>query len=330
MNPLANAWSVSRAAALTLLATLVFCNVSAQENDLNFEVPSTIVASGGPAVPLPKPPRPDGTRETWPKWELRKVDDNVYAFRAGLHRSMVIVTSEGVVLVDPMRIWSVDELKIQLKNLTDQPITHVVYTHNHFDHIRGAAALRDSGAKFIAHKLAAEQIAAFPHADVVMPTHVWGGAKHEFTVGGEKFELHYLGKNHGDGMTFVGMPERKIMYICDVISPGRLPPGLMPDFSPRGIEETLSQLSEMDYERIVNGHEPATVSSWDAINATLELYQDTRREVRKGMQKAGGDMAPWEMVRFVEQQPKYENWRYYKQWYLPFAGRILMEEYLHW
>ena len=120
------------------------------------------------------------------------------------------------------------------------------------------------------------------------------------------------------------------MYIVDVISPGRLPPGLMPDFSPRGEEETLEALSNMDYERIVNGHEHAAVSSWDAIAAQLNFYRDVRAEVRKAMEKTGHDIAPWEIVRFVERLPKYENWRFYDQWYFQFAGRIVMEEYLGW
>lgn len=314
---------------MLLFQVVTITAVSAQD-DPNFEIPSTLISSGGGMVNMPMVPRADGTKDQWPKWELREVDDSVYSFRSGLHRSMFVITDEGVVLVDPMRTWSTEILLDEIRKLTDVPVTHVIYTHNHLDHIRGGKPLQELQPQFIAHKLAAEAIGSFPHPEVVTPTQVWGGSKYEFTLGGEQFELHYLGPNHGTGMIFVGLPERKIMYITDVISPGRLPPGLMPDFSPRGEEETLEILSKMDYERIVNGHEHAAVSGWDAITATLNFYRDVRVEVRKAMDKTGIDIAPWEMVPFVERLPKYENWRFYEQWYFQVAGRVVMEEYLAW
>lgn len=316
--------------ALSFLCQMLVSSIVSAQEDLDFEILSTRIASGGEMVNKPMMPRADGSKEQWPSWELRKIDDNVYSFRSGLHRSMFVITDEGVVLADPMRSWSTEILLEEIRKLTDVPVTHVIYTHNHLDHIRGAGPLRELKPQFIAHQIAAEAIGRFPHPEIVSPTQVWGGSKYEFTLGGERFELHYLGPNHGSGMTFVGLPDRKIMYIVDIISPGRLPPGLMPDFSPRGEEETLEVLANMDYERIVNGHEHAAVSSWGAIAYQLDFYRDVRVEVLKAMEKAGGDIAPWEMIRFVERLPKYEGLRYYEQWYHPVAGRILMEEYLAW
>lgn len=309
----------------------VFCaSLLNAQDDPNFEVSTTRISASDTMVDMPMPPRPDGSKDQWPRWELREVDENVYSFRGGLHRSMVVVTTGGIVVVDPMRVWSVEQMLNELGELSDQPVTHVIYTHNHLDHIRGSVALENSGAQFIAHELAAQEIGRFPHPEVVNPDTVWGGATYEFTVGDQPFELFYLGPNHGTGMTFVGLPDRGIMYICDVISPGRLPPGLMPDFSPRGIEETLQALTRLDYEVIVNGHEHAAASSWDAITATLGFYRDVRVEVLAAMEMAGMDIAPWEMIRFVQRLPQYENWRYYQQWYPQVAGRVLMEEYLAW
>lgn len=298
--------------------------------DPNFERPSTLVARSEEMLDKATPTAPGKKRSQWPKWEFRRIDDNVYSFRGSLHRSMVVITSGGVVVVDPMQIWSTEIMVEEIQKLTDKPITHVIYTHNHRDHIRGASVLKAAKPEFISHELAASAIAKFPHEEVIMPSKVWGGSKYEFQLGGENFELLYLGPNHGAGMTFVGLPDKKIMYICDVMSPGRLPPGLMPDFSPRGIVNTLSTLSKLDYKLAVNGHEQAAVSSWEAISATLGFYQDLRKEVLKAMQKTGIDIAPWEIVRYVDRLPKYENWRYYDQWYHSVAGRILMEEYLAW
>ena len=74
------------------------------------------------------------------KAEFKKIADNVYAFigRRNDANALVVVTSQGVVLVDTgndppqTRI-----LQNFIKSVTDQPVRYVIITQNHADHIGG-------------------------------------------------------------------------------------------------------------------------------------------------------------------------------------------------
>ena len=77
---------------------------------------------------------------TGDKAELQKLADGVYAF-VGKHNdanAMVIVTTQGVVLVDTGN--NPPETRILLKDIqsvTSQPVRYVIITQNHGDHTGG-------------------------------------------------------------------------------------------------------------------------------------------------------------------------------------------------
>ena len=109
-----------------------------------------------------------------PPIETTKVDgtDNVYIFRNGNHQSIFIVTKDGVIATDPVAYGKptggqayVDAIK----KVTDKPIKYVVYSHHHYDHIAGGKALKDAGAKFVAHKRATERLKQLNDPHTVIP-----------------------------------------------------------------------------------------------------------------------------------------------------------------
>jgi glyoxylase-like metal-dependent hydrolase (beta-lactamase superfamily II) len=72
-----------------------------------------------------------------PDYELQEIKPGVYVVSAGGSNSMFLVTQEGVVVVDaPPAIG--DKIFAAVSNVTDRPITHLIYSHAHKDHI-GAA-----------------------------------------------------------------------------------------------------------------------------------------------------------------------------------------------
>ena len=57
----------------------------------------------------------------------------------GLYQAMFLTTGEGVIVVDaPPNLGQ--KLLDAIADTTDEPITHVVYSHGHADHI-GSAGL---------------------------------------------------------------------------------------------------------------------------------------------------------------------------------------------
>ena len=44
-------------------------------------------------------------------------------------------------------------------------------------------------------------------------------------------EMHYLGINHGQGMTVFLIPDQKVAYIADLVTPNRVLFSIVPDFN---------------------------------------------------------------------------------------------------
>jgi glyoxylase-like metal-dependent hydrolase (beta-lactamase superfamily II) len=87
--------------------------------------------------------------------------DNVYVFRYQGHQAMFVVTSDGVIVTDPIglgRPQAVAAYIDEIKKVTNQPIKYVIYSHNHYDHITGGKPFKDLGATFISHKNAKAQL----------------------------------------------------------------------------------------------------------------------------------------------------------------------------
>src|SRR5262245_55639207 len=69
--------------------------------------------------------------------EVEKLKDNLYMMRGGGGNSAVFITAAGVVVVDTKNPgWGAPLLE-KIKSVTDKPITTIINTHTHGDHVSG-------------------------------------------------------------------------------------------------------------------------------------------------------------------------------------------------
>ena len=82
---------------------------------------------------------------TGDKAELQKLADGVYAFvgKRNDANAVVIVTTQGVVLVDTKMPGNVPYIVEQVKKITDIPIKLIINTHSHPDHVGRNDYLRE-------------------------------------------------------------------------------------------------------------------------------------------------------------------------------------------
>ncbi|MEH6912394.1 MAG: MBL fold metallo-hydrolase [Oceanicoccus sp.] len=93
-------------------------------NPLTINIPES---SKGPKVPV----------ETG--YFVSEIKDGIYWVTNGAYQSMFMTTGHGIVVVDaPPSIGQ--NLLRAIKDVSDEHITHMIYSHSHKDHI-GAAAL---------------------------------------------------------------------------------------------------------------------------------------------------------------------------------------------
>jgi Metallo-beta-lactamase superfamily len=96
----------------------------------------------------PVPPIAHGPAIPASGYLVDQVRDGLYWITDGVYQCMFLVTGQGVIVVDAPPSLGPNILKA-IASVTSEPVTHVVYSHLHADHI-GAAGLFPRAATFIA------------------------------------------------------------------------------------------------------------------------------------------------------------------------------------
>ena len=208
------------------------------------------------------------------KRSITQVEGDVYRFQNQFHYSLVTVTNDGVVVVDPINAEAAGWLKENLGQITDQPITHLIYSHSHGDHASGGAAL--GATTIIAQENAPASI------DGVEPT-MRVGAEETIEVGGKTFELTFLGTGHGEDMLAVIVRPENVGFITDVASPKRLPFKTMASSSVDAWIEQVKKVDTLDFEIFAPAHGNVGVK---ADTKDVITYMETlRAEVLAGLKE---------------------------------------------
>jgi glyoxylase-like metal-dependent hydrolase (beta-lactamase superfamily II) len=206
-----------------------------------------------------------------PDYELQEIKPGVYVVSAGGSNSMFLVTQEGVVVVDaPPAIG--DKIFAAVSEVTDMPITHLIYSHAHKDHI-GAANLFEN-VTIIAHNETAKILNERNDPDRPVPDMNFTGDMN-LQVGDQVLQLKYPGPYHQQGNTFVYLPGQKVLMAVDHVVPGGIPWKHLsntPDVP--AFIKSIDQALALDFDTFVGGHgQPGTKQD---ILAQQEYVSDLR------------------------------------------------------
>ena len=117
---------------------------------------------------------------------LKQIADNVYSFTSiqGFPLiSMFIVTSKGVIAIEPFNSIHARQFVAAVRTITQKPIKYLLISHNHYDHARGGKVFSDEGATVIAHQEAADWMEKYPTDDLYLPDRTWRGKKQTLCLG---------------------------------------------------------------------------------------------------------------------------------------------------
>ncbi|MGE0360784.1 MAG: MBL fold metallo-hydrolase [Vicinamibacterales bacterium] len=152
---------------------------------------------------------------------IEKVKDNLYMVTGGGGNTAVFVTANGVVLVDTkLANWG-PAIMDKVKTVTDKPVTHIINTHTHGDHV-GSNEYFPASVEIVAHANVSTSMAK-------MPAFADGTKKHAFpdrtytdrmTVlsGADAIDLYHFGAAHTNGDTFVVFRNLRTMHSGDAFS----------------------------------------------------------------------------------------------------------------
>ena len=231
---------------------------------------------------------------------VTNITGDVYRFQNNFHYSIFVITGEGVVVTDPISADAAEWLSGEIANLTDQPITHLVYSHSHADHASGGAFFGEI-PNVIAHENAPDDI------DLVSPTERFADTM-TFTQGSKSFELTFLGPGHGTDLIAMVVRPENVAFVVDAVTPKRV---FFRDFPNANVDQWIDQVRKvetLDFEILAGGHGELGVKH-DATGGRIYL-EDLRAEVLTGLQ-AGKTVEELSQTVMMDE---YKDWGNYDQW----------------
>jgi len=251
------------------------------------------------------------------QYQVEEVSAGVYSFSADVsgneYVSMFIATGEGVIVIEPVSSAHSSLLVEVVANITQEPVSFMLHSHNHWDHGNGGAIWRAAGAEIWAHELAAQWMAANTNPDMVEPDQTWSGDFFSLSLGNVTLEFHYVGLNHGLGNTIFLIPDLKIAYMADIVTPKRVQFAIVPDFNLREWERSLQEILALDFDRAVYSHnygENRLVGRKQDVEEELQFMRDLREATMELLMQG----LSIEEVAVTLRLPQYEHWAKYDEW----------------
>ncbi|MDO6512935.1 MULTISPECIES: MBL fold metallo-hydrolase [unclassified Neptuniibacter] len=236
------------------------------------------------------------------EYKIEHIQGDIYRFIDDRHRSVFLVTNEGIVLTDPLNPKAATWLKAEIKRLFNVPIKYVIYSHNHSDHIYGAKVFDDPDTIFIAHELAAQDI-QITKADTVIPD-VTFKEDMLISLGGHTIELRYHGPNDGRGSISMLFQPEKLLFVVDWIVIGRMPWQKLWSYDIQGMINSTQQVLDLDFDTFVGGH--ADIGNKSDVQHYLNYLQDLYDAVINGIHEG-------KSLDEIKQSVKLENYSDLKQ-----------------
>lgn len=202
--------------------------------------------------------------------------DGVHYATEGWYFMLVVEHDEGLIVVDAPPTIGSDFLGNNIVNaigeISDKPITHVIYSHHHRDHI-GSANVLNSHATIIAQEECAHYVETANDPQRPVPTVTFEDS-YTLEVGGQTLRLDYHGDIHCPGNIFIYAPAQKVLMNVDVIFPGWVPFSSLAMASHlRGFLRGHDVALGYDFDTFVPGHLTRVGTRAD-VEIQKEYFQD--------------------------------------------------------
>src|SRR6266851_2471960 len=261
----------------------------------------TLMAAGALSLAVsayqapPSPPAPKVV-------EVEKIKDNLFLLKGGGGNTAVFVGTTGVVVVDTKLPGWGQPILDKIRELTPKPVTTIINTHTHNDHVGGNVEFPAS-VDIVTQENTKSNMERMPPATGTtspqpatnvfkesngkgMPTRTFKD-KMSLMSGNDRVDLYYFGPGHTDGDAWVVFPALRVMHAGDMFS-GKNPPLLDANNGgsgvaiPDSIARAVAGISNVD--TIITGH--SKTMTWAELEEYVQFNRDFLAAVQAAM-KAG-------------------------------------------
>jgi len=234
--------------------------------------------------------------------EVEKLKDNLFMLKGGGGNTAVFIASNGVIVVDTKNPGWGQPILDKIKDLTNKPVTTIINTHTHGDHVSGNVEFPATVDVIVQANTKANMEKMTPPTGLPQqgpPTNIFkvnngrGMAKRTFAdkmslgKGPDEIDLYYFGRGHTNGDAWVVFPALRVMHAGDIFSGKNLP---LLDAANGGsgvaIGDSLMKAfnSVNNVDSVITGH--STVMTMNDLKEYAEFNRDFLAAVREA-KKAG-------------------------------------------
>ena len=222
-----------------------------------------------------------------PTGTIRQIGTNLYTIPGQGPNTLVFLTSSGVVLVDTKLPGNGDAILKQVRTVTERPVSMIINTHSHPDHI-GSNDYFPASVEVVTHENTQKWMAANPKFSAMpamMPDRTF---THRLTIGEgqNRIELYYFGAGHTNGDAFVVFPAARAMAAGDQFAWKMAPlidanAGGSVVALPDTLEKALQGIQGVD--TVVEGH--GDVNTWSGFREYVQFNRALLDAAKAGMGK---------------------------------------------
>jgi cyclase len=233
-----------------------------------------LLAMGALAVVKAQPPDPNAPKVI----EVDKIKDNLWVLKGGGGNTAVFLTAGGVTVVDAKNPgWGTPILE-KIKTLTDKPVTMLINTHTHGDHVSGNVEFPATVDVVVQENTKANM----EKMDIFKQNGNRGMAKRTFKdkmslgKGADQIDLYYFGPGHTNGDAIVVFPALRTAHLGDLFAGKGLPlvdsaNGGSVLHYPDTVMKVYTAVKNVD--TVINGHSPTTMT-WADVKEFAEFNMD--------------------------------------------------------